>query len=55
MVNRANVQINVPPIARLKRFALHFGRDFLPDRIFKSIFRKVWTKELHYPKDVSAK
>ena len=48
MIERKYVPQHVPLRSRLKRFALNVGRDFLPDQIFKSLFRKVWTKELYY-------
>jgi hypothetical protein len=51
MRNRQNIEISVPFSTRLKTFLLELGRDLLPEKIFKRIFRKRWLKELHLNND----
>jgi hypothetical protein len=47
MRNRQNIEISVPISSRLKTFVFQLGRDLLPEKIFKRIFRKRWLKEVH--------
>lgn len=50
MRDRQNFEIKIPLNTRVKTYILELGRDFLPEKIFKRIFRKRWIKNIHMTK-----
>jgi len=50
MVNRQNVEVAIPLKTRVKTFAFELGRDLLPERVYRKVFRKRWIKKLRLPK-----
>lgn len=47
MHNRKNVQMKIPLKVRLRNFAFEWGRDFLPEKVFRRLFRSRWVKDVY--------
>ncbi|MFY0591802.1 sulfotransferase family protein [Roseivirga sp.] len=47
MRDRKNVDIHIPVSTRVKTFIFELGRDLLPDKVFKRVFRKRWVKNIY--------
>jgi hypothetical protein len=50
MHNRKNVDLQIPLKVRLRNFAFEWGRDFLPEKVFRRVFRKRWIKDVYMKK-----
>jgi len=48
MVNRKNVDVSIPIKTRVKTFVFEMGIDFLPDKVFKRIFRRRWIRDVYF-------
>lgn len=47
MHDRKNIDVYIPIKVRLKSFLFELGRDFLPEKIFRRMFRRRWVKDVY--------
>lgn len=47
MISSENVEVSIPVGTRIKAFIFGLGHDFLPDKVFKRVFRRRWIKSVY--------